>query len=123
MAEKNKKLDNIIETSISNLSSLIDVNTVVGKPIALTSGINLIPITKVTMGYLSGGGEYGEAKVIKETGTVPFAGASGAVVNVKPCAFIIDDGVHCKLARVGEDALDELIDKASEMIVNYTENR
>lgn len=122
MADKNKKLDNVIETSIESLSQLVDVNTVVGRPITLANGINLIPVTKVTMGYLSGGGEYGEVKIIKETGNIPFAGGAGAIVNIKPCAFIIDDGVNCRLTRIGEDALDELIDKASEMITNYTDN-
>lgn len=46
-----------MEKTAEQLTSLIDVNTVIGKPIFSASGAQIIPFTKVTMGYLSGGGE------------------------------------------------------------------
>ena len=52
---KNKKVEEMVETSLNNLNELVDVNTVVGKPILTASGYQLIPVSKVTMGYLSGG--------------------------------------------------------------------
>ena len=67
MAEKNQKLNNLIGVSWERLNSLTDVNTVIGKPIITASGCQIIPFSKVTLGNLTGGGEYGDVKVIKET--------------------------------------------------------
>ena len=92
MAEKNEKVNSLIDSSVSNLETLVDVNSVIGKPILTASGFQIIPFSKITLGNLSGGGEYGDVKVVKETDSFPFAGGSGAVVSMKPMGFIIDDG-------------------------------
>ena len=114
--DKNKKIDSILEKTAERLTKLVDVNTVVGNPIVSSSGAQIIPFTKITMGYLSGGGEYGEVKAINEDECFPFAGGAGTVINIKPAGFIIDDGVECRLVKVTEDPLDGLIEKASDLI-------
>ena len=116
MSEKNQKLNNLIESSLNRLDALTDVNTVIGKPIITASGFQLIPFSKVTLGNLSGGGEYGDVKVIKETDAFPFAGGSGAVVSMKPMGFIIDDGKDCRILRITEEPLDHLIERAGEIM-------
>ena len=68
------------------------------------------------MGYLSGGGEYAEAKVLKEDATAPFAGGAGTVVTMKPVGFLIDDGTACRLVQLGDGPLDRVIEKAGELI-------
>lgn len=107
-----------MEKTAQQLTSLIDVNTVIGKPLFSASGMQIIPFTKVTMGYLSGGGEYGEVKAIKEDECFPFAGGAGTVINLKPAGFLIDDGKHCRLVKVTDDPLDGLIEKAGELFGN-----
>ena len=114
--DKNKKIDSILEKTAERLTGLVDVNTVVGNPIVSSSGARIIPFTKITMGYLSGGGEYGEVKAIKEDECFPFAGGAGTVINVKPAGFLIDDGKECRVVRITEDPLDGIIEKASEII-------
>lgn len=114
--DKNKKIDSIMEKTAERLTSLVDVNTVIGNPIVSASGAQIIPFTKVTMGYLSGGGEYGEVKAIKEDECFPFAGGAGTVINLKPAGFLIDDGVECRIVKITEDPLDGVIEKASELI-------
>lgn len=116
---KNKKVEEMVETSLNNLNELVDVNTVVGKPILTASGYQLIPVSKVTMGYLSGGGEYGEVKILKEDENYPFAGGSGAVVSLKPAGFILDTGNDCRFIHVGDAPIDNLIDKASELVGKF----
>ena len=120
MAEKNKRIDRLIDASVVTLNDLADVDTVIGKPIVTASGFQIIPFSKVTMGSLSGGGEYGDVKVVKETDSMPFAGASGSVVSMKPMGFIVDDGKTCRLVRVTDQPIDNLIEKASEIIQNVT---
>ena len=123
MAEKNEKINELIDSSLENLDTLADVNTVIGKPIVTASGFQVIPFSKVTMGNLSGGGEYGDVKIVKETDSLPFAGGSGAVISMKPMGFLIDDGRSCQLIRVSEEPLDNLIEQASEIIRNVTSSR
>ena len=116
MAEKNQKINRLIDLSVENLNGLADVNIIIGKPIITASGFQLIPFSKVTMGNLSGGGEYGDVKIVKETDALPFAGGSGAVVSMKPMGFLIDDGKSCHILRVTEEPLDNLIERASEIV-------
>lgn len=120
MAEKNQKINNLTETSMRNLSGLTDVNTIIGKPILTASGFQIIPFSKVTVGNLSGGGEYGDVKVIKEIDSMPFAGGSGVIVSMKPLGFLVDNGKSCSIMRITEEPLDNLIQRASEIVKDLT---
>ena len=71
MSEKNQRVDTLIHSSIEKLGAFADVNMIIGKPIVTASGFQLIPFSKVTFGNLSGGGEYGDVKVVKETDSFP----------------------------------------------------
>ena len=114
--DEGKKIDSIMEKTAEKLTSLVDVNTVIGKPVVTASGAQVIPFTKVTMGYLSGGGEYGEVKKIEDGECLPFAGGAGTVVKVKPAGFLIDDGKECRVVRITDDALDGVIERAGDII-------
>ena len=116
MAEKKQKVNSVIESSMEKLEKAVDVNTIMGKPIITASGFQIIPFSKVTLGNLSGGGEYGDIKVVKETSEFPFAGGSGAVVSMKPMGFLVDDGKTCHILRITDDAFDNLIERAGEII-------
>ena len=116
MAEKNEKINELIDSSLENLDTLADVNTVIGKPIVTASGFQVIPFSKVTMGNLSGGGEYGDVKIVKETDSLPFAGGSGAVISMKPMGFLVDDGKSCRILRITDEPIDNLIERAGEII-------
>ncbi len=116
MNEKHEKINHLVDNSNVNLNTLADVNTVIGKPIITASGYQVIPFSKVTMGNLAGGGEYGDVKVVKETDAFPFAGGSGAVVSMKPMGFLIDDGKGCHMIRVTDAPMDNLIERASEIV-------
>lgn len=116
MAEKSKRLSSLINDSFEKLDTLADVNTIMGKPFITTSGFQIIPFSKVTLGNLSGGGEYGDVKILKETDNFPFAGGNGAVVSIKPMGFLIDDGTSCRLLRVTDEPLDNLIERTGEIL-------
>lgn len=118
MSEKSQKINNLISSSLERLDTLADVDTVIGKPIVTASGFQLIPFSKVTFGNLAGGGEYGDVKVVKEADSFPFAGGSGAVVSMKPMGFIVDDGKTCRILRITDEALDHLVEQASEIVRN-----
>ena len=114
--DKTKKMDNFLEKTAEQLTGIVDVNTVIGKPLQTASGAQVIPFTKVTMGYLTGGGEYGDVKKVEENECLPFAGGAGTVVNAKPAGFLIDDGKECRVVRITDDALDGVIERAGDII-------
>ena len=73
--------------------------------------MTLIPISKVSMGFGCGGGDYGK---VQPRG---FAGGSGAGVNIDPVAFlVIKDGV----TRVIPVAVPPVstVDRVVEMVPN-----
>ena len=116
MSDKSYKINALIGASIEKLDSIADVNMIIGKPIVTASGFQLIPFSKVTLGNLSGGGEYGDVKVVKETDAFPFAGGSGAVVSMKPLGFVIDDGKSCRILKITDEPLDNLIERVGEIV-------
>jgi sporulation protein YtfJ len=116
MAEKNQQINGLIDSSMEKLENIADVNTIIGKPIITASRFQIISFSKVTLGNLTGGGEYGDAKVIKEMDGIPFAGGSGAVVSMKPMGFLIDDGVSCRILRITDQPLDNLVERAGEIV-------
>lgn len=116
MSDKNQKIDHMIKLSLERMDTLADVNTVVGKPIVTASGFQIIPFSKVTLGNLAGGGEYGDVKVVKESNTFPFAGGSGSVISMKPLGFLIDDGKSCRIMKITEEPIDNLIERAGEIM-------
>ena len=120
MSDKNCKISSLMHSSLEKLDALTDVNTIIGNPIVTASGFQLIPFSKVTMGNLSGGGEYGDVKVVKETDTFPFAGGTGAVVSMKPLGFVLDDGKTCRILKITDEAMDTLIERVGEIIHDIT---
>ena len=117
-----ERVNELIGRSLGSLNDIVNVNTVIGTPIVTASGYQVIPVSKVTLGYLGGGSDLRHAlsqSVVKEDESIPFAGGSGAVVSMKPAGFIFDDGKSCRYIHAGDDPIDNLIDKASDLLKHY----
>lgn len=69
------------------MKSLVETDTIIGKKIITEQGDCVIPISKVIVGYVGGGGEYFDVKVKKND--KPFAMGCGAGAYVKPIGFLI----------------------------------
>ena len=83
-----QNLPNMIDTTIAKIREMVNANTVVGEPITTPDGVTLIPISKVSFGFGSGGGDYG--KPSKDG----FGGGAAAGVKIDPVAFlVIKDGI------------------------------
>ena len=82
------KLNEMMTAAMDKVRNMADTNTIVGQPITTPDGGTLIPISKISVGFGSGGGDYG--KPAKDG----FGGAAAAGVKIDPVAFlIIKDGV------------------------------
>ena len=84
----------LMQTTLENMKEMVDVNTVIGEPIETSGGATVIPVSKVSFGFVAGGGEY-DLKTLPGTEDMPFAGGSGAGVSVQPVGFLVvqDGGV------------------------------
>lgn len=83
------KLNKIIDTSLGNIKQIIDVNTVVGEPITTAGGTVIIPVSKVSLGYASGGVDYYGKNVKPEQSQASFGGGGGTGVTLNPVGFLV----------------------------------
>lgn len=89
MKEFNREetIEDLIKTSLDRVKTLMGTNTIVGDAITTKVGTTIIPISKVSVGFIVGGGEYLTNKKIKQH--IPMAGGSGCGMSVSPVGFII----------------------------------
>ena len=113
---RENKINRVIDTAMKNLSTLVDVNTVIGKPMKTEDGSLIIPVSKVTLGFMTGGGEYGEVKVMKKDRAIPFAGGSGAIVSMKPTGFLVNDGKGYRVIAAANEPYEKILDVASDLL-------
>lgn len=86
--EKKHPINDLMRSTMEKIHEMADTNTIVGQPITTPDGVTLIPISKISFGFGSGGGDYG-----KTTPKENFGGGSAAGVKIDPVAFlVIKDG-------------------------------
>lgn len=119
-------IEGLMKTTMSSLKEMVDVNTIIGDPVSSADGLVIIPISRVSFGFASGGSEYSTGKDIKnsyedEEGKFPFGGGSGAGVSVQPVGFIVVGNEQIKLLPVdeGNSALNNLFDFMGKVIDNF----
>ena len=82
-------IETIMSTTMENIRDMIDVNTVVGDAVTPAEGTVIIPISRVSFGFVAGGGEYGLKTPQPAANDLPFAGVTGAGVTVQPMGFLV----------------------------------
>lgn len=87
MAENTNKLGDFAKTTLDSVRSMLDANTVVGDPITTASGVTIIPVSKISVGYASGGLDYSGKKA--QTNPNNFGGGGGTGVSVTPVALLV----------------------------------
>ena len=74
---------------MESIREMVDVNTVVGDPVKTQDGSTIIPISRVSFGFVAGGGEYAGGIAQPQDSGLPFAGGAGAGVSVHPVGFLV----------------------------------
>lgn len=91
--ESRHPIESIMQTTMDSIRDMIDVDTVIGEAIVTQDGSTVIPISRVSFGFVAGGGEYrcGAARQPLADGCarMPFAGGTGAGVTVQPIGFLV----------------------------------
>ncbi len=96
-----------VRVTMEEIRSMVDANTIIGTPITCEGGTTVIPISKVSFGFASGGSDL-PTKVAKDM----FGGGGGAGVTVTPVAFLVITGSDVKLMQLSINA------KAANAVVN-----
>lgn len=78
-------INGLMQTTMQKIKEMVDVNTIVGDPITSPDGTIIIPVSKVSYGFASGGSDFPTKKENKEC----FGGGSGAGVSISPVAFLV----------------------------------
>lgn len=124
MDKENKNpLHELMEQTMDKVRQMVDTNTIVGEPISTPDGVTLIPISRVSFGFGSGGGDYGKNQKTN------FGGGSGAGVHIDPMAFlVIKDGTTrvLSVATPPASTADRVIDMVPQVmdrIENYIDRK
>ena len=123
---KEHPIESLMEIAMDNIQDMVDVNTIIGAPIEINDNISIIPISKVSFGFVAGGSEF-NAETIEEynkkdkdeeiTYKHPFGGGSGAGVNITPVSFLVVNKGNIKLMPVEYcSTIDKLVDYIPEFI-------
>ena len=113
------KLNEYFEFSLDSMKRVADMDTVIGKPINTPSGVTVIPVSKITMGFAGGGLDYGARKLASQ-----HAGGTGGGtgVTITPLGFLtVSPDAEVKLvplndSSVGIERIASLIEHAPDVI-------
>lgn len=118
---KEQSAAGILGTTIEKIKDMVDSRTIIGDPIDAGNGIKVIPVSKVTYGFASGGTDF-PTKSSKDL----FGGGGGAGVTLTPVAFLVinNGNVSIKYISEGPDAsvervvgmIPDLVDKLTEVV-------
>lgn len=107
----------ILSTTIERVRDLVDVSTIIGEPIKLDGGLTIIPVSKVTYGFASGGSDF-PSRSNKEI----FGGGGGAGITINPVAFLIvsNGQVTIKHITANDNAAERVVNMIPEMFDKVT---
>lgn len=120
--EKNHPISDLMATTMQKIREMVDVNTIIGTPIRTDDGVTLIPVSKLSFGFGSGGSDF-STKNQKPEADNAFGGGSAAGVNISPVAFLIVKGDSVKLLPVSQPAgttVDRVVELVPEMFDKVT---
>ena len=117
-------IGNLMNITMDKIREMVDVNTIVGEPITSPDGTLIIPVSKVSYGFASGGSDLPTKKENKDC----FGGGSGAGVTIQPVAFLTVHEGNVRLINVnGEnspiDGIINAIPNVVETVKGIVSNR
>ncbi len=118
-------LKQVIDASLENIKKVLDADAVVGTPITLPGNITIIPISKVSCGFTSGGVDF-DSKTNPRRDTPHFGGGNGAGLSVTPLTFLVISEGEVKLMNINGtnvssesaivNTISDLVDKSPAII-------
>lgn len=107
-----KPISELTDSSMKNLQTLIDSNSVVGDPITTPDGTTILPVSRVSFGFGTGGSD------LPATQKELFGGGSGGGVSITPVAFLViqNDSVKVLQIQSFSSAADRVVGMVPDVI-------
>ena len=115
-------IQGIMNVTMDKIHEMVDANTIIGKPITTEDGTTILPVSKVSFGFASGGTDFdGKNAANKDL----FGGGSGAGVNIQPVAFLVVKDGNVRTIQLADPnnsleraitMLPELVDKLAALL-------
>lgn len=116
---KETPVNKIMESTLDKMRDMVDVSTIIGEPV-VTGNTTLIPVSKVSYGFTSGGTD-----LPSKQNAELFGGAGGGGISITPVAFIVIENGKCRMMQINNYTssadraiamIPELVDKLTELI-------
>lgn len=116
---KETPVNKIMENTLEKMRQMVDVSTIIGEPM-VTGDTTLIPVSKVTYGFTSGGTD-----LPSKQNAELFGGGGGGGITITPVAFIVIQSGKVRMMQINNytssadravSMIPELIDKLSELL-------
>ena len=117
---KETPVNKIMENTLEKMREMVDVSTIIGDPM-VTGDTTLIPVSKVTYGFTSGGTDLPTKQQNQEL----FGGGGGGGITITPVAFIVIEKGKCRMMQINNytssadravSMIPELVDKLTELL-------
>lgn len=114
---KEQSAAGLLGTSIEKIRQLVDVSTIIGDPID-AGAVTIIPISKVTYGFASGGSDFPS-----KNNAELFGGGGGAGITINPVAFIVVNGTDVSIKHIseGDNSADRIIAMLPDVVEKVTD--
>lgn len=112
MGESNN-VKNLMGTSVEKIREMVDTNTVIGEPITTSDGTTVIPVSKVSYGFASGGSD-----LPNKNADSLFGGGGGAGINITPIAFLVISDGDVRLLPISSkpDSADRIVSMVPDLV-------
>ena len=122
--DKQNTVRELMANTLGKMRELVDSNTVIGTPITTEEGVTIIPVSKISFGFVSGGTDFATEKQ-KDL----FGGAASSGASITPVGFLVVNGTGVKFMQVAEgnrtidrliNLMPEVIDKLEALVTSKT---
>ena len=119
MQQNEHPIKGLMDTTLDKIRAMVDSNTIIGTPIHTADGTMIVPVSKMSFGFASGGSDF-PSKTNKDL----FGGGGGAGVSVTPVAFLVVKGGNVRMVQLADTAntvdraigmLPDVVDKITEL--------
>ena len=122
--DEDKSINSLIDSAMEKIKGIVDSSTIIGDAIITDSGKTIIPISKVAVGFFSGGGEYNDLNAKRNSADFPMAGGTGGGFSVSPIGFFVLKEGKFKIVHADKSsAYLTLLKSASDVLKKFAENK
>ena len=119
-------IEGLMDVTLEKIKSMVDSNTIIGNPINMPDGTLILPVSKVSFGFATGGSDF-PSKTSKQL----FGGGGGAGVSISPIAFLVVRGNSVRMLQLADTSnsgdraigmMPEMVDKVADLFGKNKKN-